>query len=47
MSEQDTNTMDNIEVVEELPPSETPVKIKKTSNTRKIRTIKTSKIKRS
>ena len=28
MSEQDNNTMDNIEVVEELPPAETTIKIK-------------------
>ena len=29
MSEQDNNTIDNIEVVEELPQTETPIKIKK------------------
>ena len=45
MSEQDNNTMDNIEVVEELPPAETPIKIKKPVTQEKLEQLKLARLK--
>ena len=45
MSEQDNNTIDNIEVVEELPPTETPVKIKKPVTQEKLEQLKQARLK--
>jgi hypothetical protein len=45
MSEQDNNTIDNIEVVVELPPTETPVKIKKPVTQEKLEQLKNARLK--
>ena len=45
MSEQDNNTMDNIEVVEELLPAETTIKIKKPVTQEKLEQLKYARLK--
>ena len=46
MSEHENIIDENDEIIDDIPKIEEPIK-KKTNNSRKIRTIKTSKIKRS
>ena len=45
MSEQDNNNIDNIEVIEELPPTETPIKIKKPVSQEKLEQLKYARLK--
>ena len=45
MSEQDNNTIDNIEGVEDIPPTETPIKIKKLVTQEKLEQLKYARLK--
>ena len=44
MSEQDNNTIDNNDVIEELPAIETPIKIKKPVTAEKLEQLKKARL---